>query len=104
MNTIQAQNLFIRDAALEITQASGRYCGTDATRKAAKRIGALALDEAGRSVIPRAIVKAMARNYATMGYLIPRNQTSSAGKLPQVARVTNAPLAAACRHSGKPMK
>jgi hypothetical protein len=75
MNTIQPKNLFIRDAALEITQASGRYCGTDATRKAAKRIGALALDEAGRSVIPRAIVKAMARNYATMGYLIPRNQT-----------------------------
>jgi hypothetical protein len=76
MNTDQPESLFVRDAALKITQASGRYCSTDAIRKAAKRIGALKLDAEGRGTIPRAIVEAMARNYELVGYLICRGQQS----------------------------
>jgi hypothetical protein len=74
MNTDQSEDLFVRDAASEITQRSGRYCSIDATRKAAKRIGALRRDAEGRAVIPRAIVEAMARNYGLVGYLISRGQ------------------------------
>jgi hypothetical protein len=68
------ENILVRDAALNITKMSGRYCGTDATRKAAKRLGAYAVDAQGRGVIPRAVVEQMARNYAAVGYLLRRAQ------------------------------
>jgi hypothetical protein len=62
----------IRDAAHRITQASHRYCGTNSLRIAAKRIGALKRDDAGRIAIPSGVVDAMARNFASLGYLTPR--------------------------------
>jgi hypothetical protein len=73
----KCDGVLIRDAALDITQVSNRHCGTDALRKAAKRLGVYDTDEQGRGVIPRPIVEEMKRNYAAMGYLIRRLQPSA---------------------------
>ena len=59
---------------MRITMASGRFCGTESARKAAKRLGVYTTDAQGRGVIPETVVKEMARNFATMGYLIRRGQ------------------------------
>ena len=73
----KTEKVLIRDAALDITRASNRHCGTDALRKAAKRLGVYNTDEQGRGVIPRPIVEEMKRNYSAMGYLIRRLQPSA---------------------------
>jgi hypothetical protein len=79
MNTLpnKFENVLIRDAALDITQASNRHCGADVVRKAAKRLGVYGTDEQGRGVIPRPIVEQMKRNYSNMGYLIRRLQPAA---------------------------
>jgi hypothetical protein len=70
----QHQHVPVRDAALAITLASGRFCGADVLRRAARRIGVLHVDERGRAVISSRIVETMAANYSNVGYLIRRGQ------------------------------
>jgi hypothetical protein len=68
------KEILIADAAHFVTGASGHYVGTDALRKAAKRIGAYSVDEFGRGVIPEPVVEDMAATYKATGYLIRRLQ------------------------------
>jgi hypothetical protein len=70
--TNKSHVVLVSDAAHQITKAANRYCGVDATRKAARRLGAYTTDAQGRGVIPKAVVDEMARNFAAMGYLIRR--------------------------------
>jgi hypothetical protein len=68
----------VADAAHFVTGTSGRYVGTDALRKAARRIGAYSVDESGRGVIPEPVVEDMAATYKATGYLIRRLQPTIA--------------------------
>jgi hypothetical protein len=73
----KSDGVLVADAAHRVTEKAGRYCGTDAVRKAAKRLGVYGIDEQGRGVIPEPVVNQMARNYAAMGYLIRRLQPTA---------------------------
>ena len=86
-----SQRIPVRDAALTITQVSGQFCGADVLRRAARRIGALHVDERGRAVIPLPIVQMMAINYRAVGYLIRRGQNPvepEPGALPPLAQAS----------------
>ena len=81
----QSSGVLIRDAAMAITMAGNRHCGTDALRKAAKRYGVCTTDERGRAIIPRAVVEEMARNFALTGYLVRRSGTYGQARVPVVS-------------------
>jgi hypothetical protein len=72
-------SLTVAAASLLITQAAKRLAAPNSVRKAARRIGALEIDDRGRNRIPTAAAEKMAKTFREVGYLIPRDLSMEGG-------------------------